>query len=86
MPGLGYAQDSADDLDTSRWALISEDPPQDTSTSLTFAPIQNAVAEDQATGDPHHGSKTWLSPDPQIQMQKDTELQSMLKGGFLYRP
>ena len=82
MPQLGYAQDKPDDLDTSRWALISEDKPQNTGTDLSFAPIKNAVQEDQNNGDPHHGSKTWFSPDPQSQLQKDTELHSILKGGI----
>lgn len=85
-----FADENANKLDTDRWALINQtgDAPEtkeeitaqkDLNFKHTAATIENANHNLEA--DPHDGSRTWLQPEPAIQLERDAQLQPVLQGG-----
>ena len=82
-----YAE-STDDLDKDRWDNI-EVSGGDVSTqskALTWneniPETSSNTSDDEDEADPHHGYKTWLSPSPQKQRERNAQLPSMMKGGI----
>ncbi len=92
--GMAWADDASDDLDSSRWALISvdESASDGDEKDLSFKDnslnrnadnssndIENAMDNQ---GDLNNGSKTWLGPDPKTQLEREAQLQTVTTGGI----
>lgn len=72
-------------LDNSRWqdiAVVDTVDHDKDDKNLSFT-NEASIADDNADipGDPHHGSSTWLMPDPQTQLLRDAKLQTVTTGG-----
>ncbi|MBR4986032.1 MAG: hypothetical protein IKY83_09875, partial [Proteobacteria bacterium] len=74
------------EIDKSRWNDISTDDSGTTKDrDLSFhSPDtpQTDTENVEIPGDPHRGSRTWQSPDPTTQLERDAQLQPVLKGGI----
>ncbi|MBQ1926195.1 MAG: hypothetical protein II180_08765 [Proteobacteria bacterium] len=76
------------EIDKKRWNDISTDDSEDSnSRDLSFHEDEQSKAaskeeEAEIPGDPHRGSRTWQSPDPTAQLERDAQLQPVLKGGI----
>lgn len=91
LPMQAYAEDNVSALDTGRWALINQNgtPPETkeekkAQKDLSFKQTAETVHDDAGNleADPHQGSRTWLQPEPSVQLERDAQLQPVLKGGI----
>lgn len=69
-------------LDAARWDDIRVDESASSSRDLTFSKTGEATRQVEEQGDPHQGSRTWLSAPPSDQLAREAQLQPVLTGGI----
>ena len=86
-----HAENTDRTLDSDRWSLIRQtgevattkeekNAQKDLNFKQTAQTTQDVLQNQE--GDPHDGNRTWLQPSPAVQLEREAQLQPVLKGGI----